>query len=103
MGVGKSGDVSIVAIYTADDIRRTKGPIRQTIHLAYSTDNCRTFTKYPGNPVLDVNEGKFGDPKVIWHEKTKKSVMACIRGFKKGSLGMFLVKFFRSHGENYVL
>ncbi|MGC4033295.1 MAG: glycoside hydrolase family 32 protein [Tepidisphaeraceae bacterium] len=68
-GFGKDGKPPLVAMYTA-----AKDPFSQ--HLAYSTDKGRTWTKYVGNPVLPNIHGKNRDPKVIWHEPTKKWVMA---------------------------
>jgi fructan beta-fructosidase len=41
--------------------------------IAYSSDFGRTWTEYPGNPVVKHN-GR--DPKLIWHAPTKKWVMA---------------------------
>ncbi|RYD36254.1 MAG: glycoside hydrolase family 32 protein, partial [Verrucomicrobiaceae bacterium] len=40
--------------------------------ISYSLDRGRTWTIYPGNPVLVYPER---DPKVFWHEKTKRWVM----------------------------
>ncbi len=59
----------LVAIYTG----HRKG--RQDQRLAYSNDRGRTWTKYPGSPVLDIDEADFRDPKVFWHEGTKRWVM----------------------------
>jgi fructan beta-fructosidase len=42
--------------------------------IASSTDG-RNFTKYSGNPVLKQITGGNRDPKVMWHEPTKKWVM----------------------------
>ena len=42
--------------------------------IASSTDG-RTFTKFTGNPVVKQITGGNRDPKVIWHEPTKKWVM----------------------------
>ncbi len=67
-GFGKLGR-PLVAIYTGH------GHDRQTQDLAYSNDRGRTWTKYAGNPVLDLNERDFRDPKVFWHEPTKRWVM----------------------------
>jgi len=70
-GFGKDGKPPLVAIYTG---HYTKKPL-QNQHIAYSNDRGRTWTKYEGNPVLDINEKDFRDPKVIWHEPTKRWVM----------------------------
>ncbi len=43
--------------------------------MAYSNDRGRTLVKYPGNPVLTVRADN-RDPKVFWHQPTKKWVMA---------------------------
>jgi len=57
------GEDAMVAVFThhKDDQQRQS--------LAYSTDNGRTWTKYPGNPVLfapnDIPD--FRDPKVFWY------------------------------------
>jgi len=48
-------------------------PFTQSV--AYSNDRGRTFTKYQGNPVIGHIRGGNRDPKVIWHEPTKKWVM----------------------------
>ncbi len=66
-GFGKDGKPPLVLIYTA-----AGNPSTQCI--AYSTDG-RTFTKYKGNPILPQITGYNRDPKVIWHEPTKKWVM----------------------------
>jgi len=70
-GFGKNGKPPMVAIYTG---HYTKKPL-QSQHIAYSTDRGRTWTKYSGNPVLDIGEKDFRDPKVLWHEPTKRWVM----------------------------
>lgn len=41
--------------------------------MAYSLDGGKTFEKYAGNPVLRHRDR---DPKVFWHEPTRKWVMA---------------------------
>lgn len=71
-GFGRDGRPPMVAIYTAHHAGR---PL-QNQHLAYSTDRGRTWTKFPGNPVLDLGEADFRDPKVFWHEATGRWVMA---------------------------
>ncbi|MGW7640320.1 glycoside hydrolase family 32 protein [Streptomyces decoyicus] len=44
--------------------------------LAFSTDGGETWTKYEGNPVLDIGAKDFRDPKVFWHAPTNRWVMA---------------------------
>jgi fructan beta-fructosidase len=61
---------AMVAIYT----RHQRG--NQSQCLAYSNDFGRTWHQYPKNPVLDIGKADFRDPKVFWHEPTKKWVMA---------------------------
>jgi fructan beta-fructosidase len=64
------GDVScLVAIYAGHT------STLQTQNVAYSNDNGRTWTKYLGNPVIDLHLKDFRDPKVFWHEATHKWVM----------------------------
>jgi fructan beta-fructosidase len=71
-GFGEGGKPPLVAIYTG---HYTRKPL-QNQNLAYSNDRGRTWTKYKGNPVLDINERDFRDPKVFWHEKTRRWIMA---------------------------
>lgn len=72
----------LVAIYTTDN----SGVQQQNI--AYSTDKGRTWTKYTGNPVIktaddplkDIANGAFRDPKVFWDEDVKKWIMVAAGG-----------------------
>lgn len=68
-GFGDGTTPPLVAIFTGH------GGDRQTQDLAYSNDRGRTWTRYAGNPVLDIGEKEFRDPKVIWHEGTKRWIM----------------------------
>ncbi len=67
-GFGKNGKPPVVLSYTAAGEPFTQG-------IAYSNDG-RTFTKYEGNPVVENITRGNRDPKIIWHEPTKKWVMA---------------------------
>lgn len=62
------GPGAIVAIYTSSGDAQIQS-------IAYSTDNGRTFQKYPGNPVLTSDQGNFRDPKVFWHEGRQRWIM----------------------------
>jgi fructan beta-fructosidase len=66
-GFGSPGKPPMVLIYTA-----AGNPTVQC--LASSTDG-RRFTKYAANPILKQITGGNRDPKVIWHEPTKRWVM----------------------------
>lgn len=68
-GLGQNGLAPMVAVYTGNSAGL------QTQNIAYSTDHGRTWTKYSGNPVIDLNESDFRDPMVFWNEPTKKWVM----------------------------
>ena len=72
----KTGDEDVIVLaYTyAGGFGYPKCPFTQAI--AYSNDRGRTFVKYKGNPVLKNQSGSSDrDPKVLWHEPTKKWVM----------------------------
>lgn len=72
-GFGREGKPPLVAIYTGH------GHGKQVQSIACSTDRGRTWTKYAKNPVLDINSPEFRDPKVIWHEPTRRWVMVVAR------------------------
>ncbi|HVZ57733.1 MAG TPA: glycoside hydrolase family 32 protein [Chitinophagaceae bacterium] len=76
----KPGQVPMVAVYTAHLIPDKSRPddYRQSQHIAYSLDHGRTWQKYAGNPVLDLNKKDFRDPKVFWYEAGKQWVMAVV-------------------------
>lgn len=68
----------LVAIFTYHNLEweRAGRLDRESQGIAYSLDRGRTWTKYSGNPVLK-NKGDvdFRDPKVLWHEATKRWIM----------------------------
>ena len=63
----------IVAFYTAATYIGTDKPGTQC--LAYSNDRGRTWTKYKGNPVVKPITHFNRDPKVFWHEASKRWIM----------------------------
>ena len=73
-GFGRPGKAPIVAAYTG---HRADGS-RQTQDLAFSPDGGATWAKYAGNPVLDIANPNFRDPKVFWHAPSKNWVMAVV-------------------------
>ncbi|MES1224872.1 MAG: glycoside hydrolase family 32 protein, partial [Bacteroidota bacterium] len=79
-GFAKPGQTAMVAIYTGHVNLGNLKPdsILQNQQIAYSVDHGRTWTKYSGNPVLDVQRRDFRDPKVFWYEKEKKWVMSVV-------------------------
>jgi fructan beta-fructosidase len=68
-GFQRGAEIPLVCIYTS-----AGDPFTQSI--AYSTDGGRTWANYAGNPVLAHVAGQNRDPKVIWHEPTRRWVMA---------------------------
>ena len=66
-GLGRDGKPPLVLAYTQT------GPHRGQ-YMASSTDG-RTFTKYPGNPLIKSSADPGQDPKVCWHEPSKRWVM----------------------------
>ncbi|TRM65940.1 glycosyl hydrolase [Schizophyllum amplum] len=72
-----------IAIYPPDNTSQVS-----VQELAYSHDGGYTFTRYEGNPVLDVGSAQFRDPKVIWHEGTSRWV-AVIAYAQQFVVGMF--------------
>lgn len=69
-GFGVDGKPPLIALYTRMDEKNQSDQ-----RLAYSTDRGRTWTKYDKS-VLPHIHGINRDPKVIWHEPTKRWVMA---------------------------
>ncbi len=71
-GLGTKRHPAMVAFYTSVQA----GTGIQTQSMAYSTDHGRTWTRYAGNPVLDLHSTNFRDPKVFWYAPKKQWVMA---------------------------
>lgn len=74
---GRAADAPalLVAVYTGCS-RRPEGG--QAQHLAFSTDRGRSWQQHAGNPVLDIGQRDFRDPKVFWHAPTQAWVMVVV-------------------------
>jgi len=76
-----NGSHGLIAIFTHADTDPESGQPRQRQSLAYSSDKGRTWHKYAGNPVLaEPGLIDFRDPKVFWHSKSKRWIMAIVAG-----------------------
>lgn len=72
-GFGKD---AMIAVYTGNGDKQQQG-------LAYSVDAGKTFVQYAANPVIaNSTMSDFRDPKVFWHAKSRKWVMALARGYE---------------------
>lgn len=74
-GFCTGGKPCMIAVYTGHTPESGSHPALQTQNLAYSNDRGRTWTKYRGNPVLNLNLTDFRDPKVFWSGESKQWVM----------------------------
>lgn len=75
-GFCTGGKPCLVAVYTGHTPPSGSRAALQTQNLAFSNDRGRTWTKYDGNPVLDLHLSDFRDPKVFWSELGRHWVMA---------------------------
>ena len=71
------GANAIVAIYTSASAAQQQS-------IAYSHDGGKTFTTYEGNPVIKNNDDNLRDPKVFWHEESKRWIMSLAKGWAGG-------------------
>ncbi len=77
LGINGKGPLVAIFTYHNDSLARLGSHAFQTQGIAYSNDEGKTWKKYEGNPVLNnpgIND--FRDPKVLWHEPSKKWIMA---------------------------
>lgn len=74
-----SSSPALIAFFTGFD-PTTK---IQSQHLAYSLDRGRTFVPYAGNPIIDIGSTEFRDPKVFWHEPTRRWVMLVVAALRQ--------------------
>jgi fructan beta-fructosidase len=73
-GFGLNGEPPLVLIFTGHvDVKQI-----QDQRLAFSNDRGRTWTIFDGNPVLDIGEKDFRDPKVFWHAPSSRWVMLVV-------------------------
>ena len=68
----------LVAVYTSY-VHNSSNPKVQHQSIAYSNDDGLSWTKYSGNPVIDIKSLEFRDPKVFWYEPQQKWVMAVLK------------------------
>jgi fructan beta-fructosidase len=69
---GTAGASCLIAIYTGHTEKR------QTQNLAVSLDRGVTWKKYDGNPVIDLSRDDNRDPKVFWHEPSKRWILVSV-------------------------
>ncbi len=78
-GLGDGTTPPLIAIFTHHDpVGEAAGRSDfQYQSLAYSQDRGRSWTKYPGNPILANADGiqDFRDPKVIWDERRRQWIL----------------------------
>ncbi|WP_353952254.1 GH32 C-terminal domain-containing protein [Knoellia sp. S7-12] len=77
-GFGTAQNPPMVAIYTSAYTAASGRDGIQAQSLAYSTDDGQTWTKYSGNPVLDIGSREFRDPKVFWYEPANEWRMVAV-------------------------
>jgi len=86
-GLGSGDEPALVALYTS--VATSTG--QQAQSLAYSTDRGRTWSRFDGNPVLDVGSKDFRDPKVFWYDDGRYWVMVVMLAAER------IVQFYRSN------
>ena len=60
----------LVAVYTLNE------PTKEVQNVAYSLDNGTSYIEYQGNPVIDLQNPNFRDPKVFWYAPGHRWIMA---------------------------
>ncbi len=74
-GFCANGKPCMVAVYTGHTPPAPGHSALQTQNLAYSNDLGRSWTKYSGNPVLNLNLPDFRDPHIFWSDQSRQWVM----------------------------
>jgi fructan beta-fructosidase len=73
-GFGLNGQAPLILIFTGHiDAKQI-----QDQRLAFSNDRGRTWRIYEGNPVLDIGQKDFRDPKVFWHAPSSRWIMLVV-------------------------
>ncbi|HTS66313.1 MAG TPA: glycoside hydrolase family 32 protein [Candidatus Acidoferrales bacterium] len=75
-GLCTGGRPCLIAVYTGHTPPAPGRAALETQNIAYSNDRGRTWTKYAGNPVLDLGMADFRDPHVFWSEAARAWTMA---------------------------
>jgi sucrose-6-phosphate hydrolase SacC (GH32 family) len=78
-GFGRNGIPPLVAVYTG----YRPADYNQAQNIAFSIDRGRTWTRYSGNPVIDIGSTDFRDPKVFWYEPGKRWIMVVVLAAKR--------------------
>ncbi len=89
-GLGRGGVAPLVAVFTEHYTEASSRFGTQAQGVAYSLDRGRTFTRYPGNPVLCRHSPDFRDPKVTWVEPFGYWLMTAVEATQN------VVTFYRS-------
>lgn len=71
-GFGTAKNPAMVAIYTSVQ----SGTNVESQDIAYSIDNGRHWTRYAGDPVIDIGSVNFRDPKVFWYAPKHEWMMS---------------------------
>jgi fructan beta-fructosidase len=74
-GFPVKGDNALVLAYTANGHLSYIPGTETTQSIASSDDNGKTFHKFAGNPVIPHVRAENRDPKVQWHEATRRWIL----------------------------
>jgi fructan beta-fructosidase len=78
-GLGSIDNPAMVAVYTSHDLLTD----HEGQSVAWSTDNGRSWTQHPKNPLLDIGSTDFRDPKVSWYAEGGYWVMAVVLAIER--------------------
>jgi sucrose-6-phosphate hydrolase SacC (GH32 family) len=72
----KTGEEDVLVSFYTSAGGHAPTPVPYTQSMAYSNDRGRSWTKFPGNPVIGHVRSKNRDPKVLWHEPSNRWILA---------------------------